>query len=178
MRAIRFNRMRSAAFVVLAAGMTLAGCSTESKYTEDATFNESETLAAKGATAPEGQRRQFAAASNAAGNPDGIQVNGFLWRAALDSISFMPITTADPYGGAILTDWYAPEGVEDERFKLNVLVQGEEIRSDGVRVTVFKQRRGADGAWVDAPADTNTGLDLENLILSRASDLRQEFLNQ
>jgi len=178
MRAIRLNGMRSAAFVVLAAGLTLAGCSTESRYTEDASLNDNEVLAAKGSTAPQGQRRQFAAASNAAGNPNGIQVNGFLWRAALDTVSFMPINTSDPYGGAILTDWYSPDGVDNERFKLNVLVQGEQIRSDGVRVRVFKQQRGADGDWVDAEPDTNTALDLENLILSRARDLRQQFQNQ
>lgn len=175
MRAMLKNRMRSAVFAVIGAGIVLAGCQ-GSPYEKEATVGHSQDeLRAAGNTAPEGQRRTYSlAGQQVSGNQ--IQVNGFLWRAALDTVSFMPINTADPYGGAILTDWHSPEGADNERFKLNILVQGEEIRSDGVRVTVFKQERGAGGDWQDAAADNNTALDFENLILTRARELRQSFL--
>lgn len=174
MRAMWMERMRPAVLALLGVSLLAAGCA--SPYEEEVSMGRSESeLAAQGNTAPEGQRRNYSlAGQQASGNT--IQVNGFLWRAALDTVSFMPINTADPYGGAILTDWHSPEGADDERFKLNILVQGEEIRSDGVRVTVFKQKRSPDGQWRDEPADTNTALDFENLILVRARELRQSFL--
>ncbi|MGB0553289.1 MAG: DUF3576 domain-containing protein, partial [Alphaproteobacteria bacterium] len=71
----------------------------------------------------------------------GISVNGFLWRAALDTISFMPLAQADPFGGIILTDWYRPAETEGERFKVNVYILDSELRADGLRVSVFRQRR-------------------------------------
>ena len=69
----------------------------------------------------------------------GIAVNSFLWRASLDTVSFMPLASADPFGGVILTDWYSPPETPEERFKINVFILGRELRSDGVRVRVFKQ---------------------------------------
>lgn len=178
MRAIWENRMRAVVVAALAAGMALAGCNSASTYTKEASLNDETVLSATGSTAPEGQRRQFAATGQAAEGGNAIRINGFLWRAALDTLSFMPITTADPYGGAILTDWYSPQGADNERFKLNVLIQGTQIRSDGVRVTVFKQERAGDGTWQDASTNNDTALDLENLILVRARDLRQASLNE
>ncbi|MCF8496031.1 MAG: DUF3576 domain-containing protein [Alphaproteobacteria bacterium] len=76
----------------------------------------------------------------------GIGVNSFLWRASLDTVSFMPLASADPFGGTILTDWYTPEGTEKERFKLNVFILDRQLRSDGVQVRVFRQILKG-GAW-------------------------------
>lgn len=101
----------------------------------------------------------------------GIGVNSFLWRASLDTVSFMPLASADPFGGTILTDWYTPEGVKDERFKLNVFILGRQLRSDGVRVRVFRQVLKG-GAWKDAEAAPETGRQLEDTILTRARQLR------
>jgi hypothetical protein len=114
------------------------------------------------------------AASNGGGAPGGagVGVNSYLWRATLDTVSFMPLASADPFGGVILTDWYSPNESQGERFKLNVLILGRELRADAVRCTVFRQKRDASGQWVDAPVDSKTGVDLENAILTRARQMR------
>lgn len=102
----------------------------------------------------------------------GISVNGFLWRAALDTISFMPLAQADPFGGIILTDWYRPPETGNERFKVNVYILDSELRADGLRVSVFRQRRDASGVWLDAKVSSDTGTNLENSILKRARQMR------
>jgi hypothetical protein len=102
----------------------------------------------------------------------GVAVNSYLWHASLDTISFMPIASADPFGGTIITDWYSPHGVGNERFKLNVFILNRELRADGVRVTVFRQTKDERGQWADAPVDPKTGRDLENSILTRARQIR------
>ena len=101
----------------------------------------------------------------------GIGVNAFLWRATLDTVSFMPLASADPFGGVVLTDWYQPPAANGERFKVSVFILGQQLRSDAVRVSVFRQvQRG--NAWVDAPVAQATGADLEDRILARARELR------
>lgn len=101
----------------------------------------------------------------------GIGVNSFLWRASLDTVAFMPLASADPFGGVIITDWYSPPETPDERFKVNVFILSRDLRADGVRATVFKQRR-IDGTWTDEPVDQATAIQLENSILTRARQLR------
>lgn len=102
----------------------------------------------------------------------GIGVNAFLWRASLDAISFMPVASADAFGGVIITDWYAPPETPNERFKLNVYILGRQLRADGVKAAVFRQRRDTAGNWVDAAVEPRTALELENVILTRARQLR------
>jgi hypothetical protein len=107
------------------------------------------------------------------GSMSGVAVNSYLWHASLDTMSFMPIASADPFGGTIITDWYSPRGATDERLKVNIFILNRELRADGVRVTVFRQTRDADGGqWVDAPVDPKTARDLENSILTRARQIR------
>ena len=101
----------------------------------------------------------------------GIGVNSFLWRASLDTVSFMPLVSADPFGGVIITDWYSPAGTSNERYKVNLFILGRALRADGVRASVFRQQRDAAG-WVDAPIDESTATQLENAILTRARQLR------
>lgn len=98
---------------------------------------------------------------------DVITVNAYLWRAALDTVSFMPLATVDPFGGVILTDWYTAPENPNERYKLNVFVMGGQLRSDGVKVAMFKQRNGKD---VAVPQSDNTAI--EDAILLRARELR------
>ena len=105
------------------------------------------------------------------GGSGGIGVNSFLWRATLDTISFMPLASADPFGGVIITDWYSPPQSPQERFKVNVYILGRTLRADGVRAAVFRQRQGGTG-WVDAPVASGTATELENAILTRARQLR------
>ncbi len=101
----------------------------------------------------------------------GIGVNAYLWRAALDTIVFMPMVSADPFGGVIITDWYGPPETPSERFKVNVYILGRALRADGIRVTVFRQSR-SEGAWRDAGVGRDTAVSLENQILARARQLR------
>jgi hypothetical protein len=107
----------------------------------------------------------------------GIGVNSFLWRAALDTVSFMPITDADPFGGTILSDWYMPNQNKNERIKTNIFILSKELRADGLRVSVFRQKQ-QNGAWKDAPVDPKTATAIENTILTRARQLRVASQNQ
>jgi len=102
----------------------------------------------------------------------GIGVNGFLWRASLDTISFMPLASADPFGGVILTDWYSAPDVPNERTKVNIFIRDRELTADGVKVSVFRQTKDANGAWQDAPVAAATAGSLENAILTRARQIR------
>lgn len=106
------------------------------------------------------------------GDGVGIGVNSFLWRASLDTIGFMPIATADPFGGTIITDWYQLPEAPSERFKLNVFILDRALRADGVKVSVFKQMRDASGQWADVKVESRMATDLENSILTRARQLR------
>src|SRR5258708_40336284 len=95
-------------------------------------------------------------------NPDSaaqIGVNGYLWRATLDTLSFMPLSSADPYGGVVITDWYAFPEKPNERFKCTVYILDARLRADGLNVAVFAQHKGADGQWVDAPSTRQTETD-------------------
>src|SRR5262245_16000537 len=102
----------------------------------------------------------------------GIGVNSFLWRASLDTVSFMPLVSADPFGGVIITDWYSPAQSRSERFKVNVYILGRALRADGIRASVFRQQRDGTTGWADAQVAPNTATDLENAILTRARQMR------
>ena len=106
------------------------------------------------------------------GGGPGIGVNSYLWRATLDTVSFMPLSSADPFGGVIITDWYSPPDQPNERFKVNIFILGRELRADGVRASVFRQKRDGSQQWIDAAVDQATGTDLENAILTRARQMR------
>ncbi|MBI3441893.1 MAG: DUF3576 domain-containing protein [Proteobacteria bacterium] len=105
------------------------------------------------------------------GGGAGIGVNSFLWRASLDTIAFMPVASADPFGGVILTDWYENPNAEGERFKINVYILDKQLRADGLRVSVFKQKKDKT-AWRDVAVADGMATTIENTILTRARDLR------
>ena len=108
-----------------------------------------------------------------AGSPQaGIGVNSYLWRASLDTLAFMPLASADPFGGTIITDWYINPEKLDERLKATVYILDTRLRADGLNVTVFKQVKNDKGEWIDAPVSAQTDIDIENAILTRARQLR------
>jgi len=109
----------------------------------------------------------------AAGGGVGLSVNAFLWRATLDTLSFMPLASADPFGGTIITDWYSPAAADGERFRAQAYVVGRQLRSDGVRIQVFRQVNQR-GQWVDAPVSNATNAELEDKVLARARELRSQ----
>ena len=110
-------------------------------------------------------------------NTPQLGVNSFLWRATLDTINFMPLSSADPIGGVIISDWYAPPERPDEHMKVTVYILDRRLRADAVKVSVFRQVRGANG-WADAQTNPDTGIRLENAILSRARELRLASIAQ
>ncbi|HET8996997.1 MAG TPA: DUF3576 domain-containing protein [Acetobacteraceae bacterium] len=103
-----------------------------------------------------------------------LAVNAFLWRGALDTISFMPLASADPFGGVILTDWYTPPSSPNERFKATIFILGRELRSNNLRISIFRQVL-QNGQWVDAQVSPNTVNDIEDKVLARARRLRVEM---
>jgi len=106
------------------------------------------------------------------GGGSGIGVNSFLWRASLDTLSFMPLNSADPFGGVIITDWYTPPESPDERFKLTAYILGTALRSDAIKVSVFRQVSVGPNQWQDAVVEPGTVTSMEDAILTRARQLR------
>ena len=101
-----------------------------------------------------------------------IGVNSYLWKAAIDTLSFAPLLTADSNGGVIITDWYVSPNNPGERAKLTVSILDQELRADALRVAASRQIN-QNGVWVDAPVAAATVQKLEDIILTRARDLRR-----
>ena len=127
-----------------------------------------------------GEGGLFGNAAKPQGGSDGgaLGVNAFLWRASLDTVSVWPITSADPFGGVIITDWYSPSSVPNERFKMNVFILGRQLRADGVRVSLFRQVRDGTAGWRDAETQQNSSVQLEDAILTRARQLRNQSVQR
>jgi hypothetical protein len=176
------NRLRNLAKPLLAGALGLlllgvAGCASadpETVYPRTDPAGGSGTYAQKESVFGDQGLNLFGGESTpgpgAAGG--GIGVNSFLWRASLDTISFMPLVSADPFGGVIITDWYAPAESPGERVKITVYILGRELRADGIRAAVFRQRHDGNGNWVDAAVEKRTQIELEDAILTRARQLR------
>ncbi|MGE0662247.1 MAG: DUF3576 domain-containing protein [Hyphomonadaceae bacterium] len=101
----------------------------------------------------------------------GIGVNAYLWRASLDTLNFMPLASADPFGGVIITDWYSAPTTPNERFKATVYILDTRLRADALNVSIFRQTN-TNGQWGDASVDPDTEIQIENQILARARELR------
>ena len=103
---------------------------------------------------------------------DTLGVNSFLWHATLDTLSFMPLASADPFGGVIITDWYSDPSTPNERMRVTVYILDRRLRADGLKIAVFRQTHGADGTWADAQVNPDTANKIEDAILTRARELR------
>ena len=155
----RFIRLSGAA--LLAASLT-TGCLTGSNDTSESDESLLNNL------------NPFGGASSSVSDQSeaGIGVNSYLWRSSLDVLSFMPLDEVDPFGGVIITDWYASPELPGERFKATVYILDTRLRADALSVQLFKQVRGEDGQWVDAAVDPATRIQIENSILTRARQIR------
>jgi len=111
----------------------------------------------------------------AASNVTAIGVNSYLWRATLETLSFMPLLQADSAGGVIVTDWYANPDSPNERVKVSVSILDQDLRADALRVAASRQVLQG-GTWVDAPVQAATVQRLEDIILTKARDLRRSAL--
>ena len=106
-----------------------------------------------------------------------LGVNSYLWRATLDTLSFAPLASVDPRGGVIITDWYESPDAPGEKFKINVLILDTALRSDAVKVSVFKKIR-KNGEWRDAEVNEKVASELEDKILTRARQFKIESTKQ
>ena len=104
-----------------------------------------------------------------------IGVNAYLWRASLDTVSFAPLLQADSAGGVIVTDWYANPANPGERVKLTVTILDQDLRADALRVAASRQVNEA-GNWIEAPVQAATVQKLEDIILTKARDLRRQAI--
>ena len=147
--------VRGAAVALIASGLMLGACSSDRPF---------------GPTVGDvfGRDTPAATVRNA---QTGIGVNAYLWRATLDTLSFMPLATADPWGGIINYDWYVDPQAPNERFKATVFILDTRLRADALNVTITKEVRDTGGSWVTAPVAAQTETDLENAILTKARQL-------
>ncbi len=109
----------------------------------------------------------------AASQVNTIGVNAYLWRGALETLSFAPLASADSAGGVIVTDWYANPNNPNERVKVTVTILDQDLRADALRVSASRQVAQG-GGWVDAPVQAATVQKLEDIILTKARDLRRK----
>jgi hypothetical protein len=146
-RALRLSAVRPAAgLAVLAAlGLAVGGCA---------------------------HKKQNRAAQVASASVTSIGVNSYLWRATLETLSFMPLTQADSSGGVIVTDWYANPSNPSERVKVSVSILDQDLRADALRVAASREVL-QNGTWVAAPVQAATVQKLEDVILTKARDLRR-----
>ena len=104
-------------------------------------------------------------------NTVSMSVNAYLWRGALETIDFMPLSSADPIGGTIITDWYSTNNNQNERCKLNVFISGKKLSTENLKVTSFCQEY-KDPTWVNKKMDEENNIKIENAILNKAKKLR------
>lgn len=110
-------------------------------------------------------------------NGGAVLVNRHLWRATLDTLSFLPLTSTDPFSGVIATDWTASPDAPGERTKVAAYVTGVALEARSLKVAIYREVKAEDGAWVSAPVAAATPRRLEDLILTRARQIRVEELN-
>jgi len=101
----------------------------------------------------------------------GLPINPFLWRASIETISFMPLASTDPFAGTIITDWYTAENSLGERCKLNIFINGADLKTENLKVSSFCQSLN-NNQWVNSPSNSNDNLRLENAILNKAKKLK------
>ena len=173
---LRCSGLPGGALVVSSIALALSACShvtpaDTSQYGKDEKYNKpaQETIfSTDGGLA---KILGIKGGSNNNGAP-GVGVKTYLWRATLDTLSFLPLSSADPFGGVIITDWYAPPASPDERFKVTIYILDRQLNAAALKAAVFRQTKDATGNWIDAAVDVKTAQKLEDEILTRARELR------
>lgn len=167
------NSLYSAAILSVLVISSCSNIKTEAKYPTGADRNISSDIYSKGEGifGKDGLRLLGGKKDNSSASS--IGVNAHLWRASLDTISFMPLSSADPFGGTILTDWYTTQDAPNERTKVNIFILDKQLRADGIKVKTFRQAY-INGRWIDSPIANSTNVKLEDTILTRARQIRSE----
>ncbi|MDA0781416.1 MAG: DUF3576 domain-containing protein [Rickettsiales bacterium] len=169
--------------IILSVLAILGGCSkdldVQAQYPKS---QEDERRVRAGKLTGEGGLKLFGGSSDneggsGSGSNVGIGINSYLWRATLDTLSFMPLAIADPFGGVVTTEWYEDADAKGERFKVNVLILDQTLHANALKVSVFKQNR-INGEWRDAKPNQKLIIDLENKILTSARNYKVEKESQ
>lgn len=142
------------ALALLACGLLLAGCGSSS---DDNRFLQDSDTGTTAIASESGQRI--------------LGVNSYLWHATLDTLSFMPLQSEDPFGGVIISDWYSSPQTPNERVRITVYILDRRLRADGLKIAVFRQTKSNEG-WVDVAVNPDTATKLTDAILTRARELR------
>jgi hypothetical protein len=176
---MEYHMKNRTSLLLLASLMTvisLSACSgveSEAKYPTGADrsatggndiYSEAPSIFGKGGLASFGSKDKK-------GDGSGVMVNTYLWRASLDTVSFMPLASADPFGGTIITDWYSAPETPNERTKLNVFILGGDLSVESLSVKVFRQVKSG-GGWKDATVAKETATKLEDAIFTRAREMK------
>jgi len=135
-------------------------------------------LAACGGNSADRARNATLADYKSGGGAQATTVNRYLWAASLETLDFLPVFSADPIAGLIITDWYVNPEAPGERFKTNVYILDSALRADALRVSVFRQERSETGEWIDATVNPATPREIENAILTRARQLRLNVIEE
>ncbi len=169
---MRASLLRPGLNLVAAAALVLvAGCNgIKRTATTDDTLVDYRTAHSSSMFGDEGL--MFGGSKKDSPGDTGIGVNAFLWRGSLDTLAFMPLASADPFGGVIITDWFQPAA--GERFKATAYILGRQLRADGVKVAIYRQVLQGN-QWIDAPVSAGTVTEMENKILARAREMRAEI---
>ena len=101
----------------------------------------------------------------------GLPINPYLWKGSLETIDFMPLASADPFAGIIITDWYTSQNTPNERCKINIFIRGHKMKTDNLKVNSFCQSL-LNGQWVDIKNNIDNDARLENAILNKAKKIR------
>ena len=166
------SRLPGGVAILLIAGLTLGACKPGTEFTED--YSDPRKSGGRNIGSILSDSSPLISIGRGRGGDDqggALGVNAYLWRGALETLSFMPLVSADPFGGVIITDWFQPPGAGGERFKATAYILGRTLRADGVRISVFRQVLQG-GAWMDAAVPPNAASELENKVLARARALR------
>ena len=102
----------------------------------------------------------------------GLPINPYLWKGSLETLSFMPLASADPFAGIIITDWYTDQNNTNQRCKINVFIKGVELKTDNLKVNSFCQILSNNGNWIDQKVSNENNIKLENAILNQAKKIK------
>ena len=102
----------------------------------------------------------------------GLPINPYLWKGALETINFMPLLSADPFSGIIITEWYTDNKNPNERCKLNIYIKGVELKTSNLKVNSFCQNLSETGSWIDKEINKTNNAQIENAILNKAKKIK------
>ena len=98
-----------------------------------------------------------------------------MWRATVDILDFMPLSNADYGGGVIITDWYNENNSKNESIKIMVQFLSNEIRADGIKITVYNKKCNSDNntnCSTSVDDENSIGQELKLAILRKAAELK------